>query len=85
MAVATKGTSPKGHSSLVQSIGGSEKSVGGRLIRGANGAVETSEWSGHYYSGWNPEVRKSFTKFLGERTGLQINHSGNKYFRNGTK
>jgi hypothetical protein len=85
MAVATKGTNPQGHTSLAQSIGAGESVVGGRLVRGAGGAVETSEWSGHYGQNWTPEIRKSFTNFLGEKTGLQVNHSGNLLFRNGKK
>lgn len=84
MAVATKGTNPKGHTSLANSINAGENVVGGRLMR-VGKTVETSEWSGHYGLNWTPEIRKSFTKFLGEKTGLPVNHSGNLLFRNGKK
>jgi RHS repeat-associated protein len=62
------------HEKLAQGIGADpSKVVGGMLWRRSDGTFVTSEFSGHYWQNWTPDVRKQFVDTMNEY-GLDVVH-----------
>lgn len=72
---ASSGLTGSPHQQLARSIGADESSVvGGMFRRGPTGQVYTDQSSGHYHKNWTEAIRKQFTTYLNEATGLTIIH-----------
>lgn len=73
-----QGISGSPHQKLARAIGVTDydRLVGGTWTREADGALVTTEQSGHFGDNWSrhPEVRRQFVEFLERRTGLSVRH-----------
>ncbi|MGO4652262.1 polymorphic toxin type 43 domain-containing protein [Arthrobacter sp. 2RAF22] len=62
------------HEQLAQSIGANPATVvGGTLTRGADGAFNTTEQSGHFWRNWSPEIRQQFVDTM-RGYGIDVHH-----------
>ncbi|RKH13284.1 hypothetical protein D7X74_22150 [Corallococcus sp. CA047B] len=72
-APRTEAMSP--HQKLGFFIGGDARTlVGGMFSRSPTGEFNTSEYSGHYWRNWTPEVRRGFVEEMFRMTGVRLNH-----------
>ncbi|QLL16510.1 hypothetical protein H0I86_07525 [Pseudomonas chlororaphis subsp. aurantiaca] len=64
-----------GHDGILDAgkIPSSDSILGGGIWR-ENGALRTYEWSGHYGTNWNPELREQFKKFMSSH-GVEVVHT----------
>ena len=62
------------HQQLAQSIGANPSTVvGGTLIRDANGVLNKTENSGHFWQNWTNEIREQFVRTM-QGYGLDVVH-----------